>query len=305
MTRPINDRDLSVVIPAYRCATFLPAAIASALRSPAVEVIIAENSSDDDTLAVARAWRDRYPDRIRILETSRTIPVVGANLNRGFREVRTPFAMRVDGDDIALTSHIGHAIALFKADHKLGVVSGLYTNIRATEHTDPSHAPADPEIPPEGYRQLSGVEAGRFVLGWDPSLASTGTIFRMEAWNEVGGFDPTLTWGEDWELWFRIARHWSIGYFTSPITLYRSNTTGLTSGHLQQDRLCFQYDYIYTAARRLWPERELRAQFRRAFFRSARTYCGSALRAVERRRFAEVPGRAVRGILGLARAAAI
>lgn len=300
-----NHSDLTVVIPAYRCAEFLPAAIASALRSPAVEIIIAENASGDSTLAVARNWRDRYPDRIRVLETPRTIPIVGANLNRGFREVRTPFAMRVDGDDVVLTKHISHAIARFKADQKLGIVSGLYTRIRANEYTDPAHSPADPDIPAEGYRQLSGLEAGRFVLGWDPSLSSSGTIFRMEAWNDAGGFDPTLTWGEDWELWFRIARRWSVGYFTSPVTLYRVNDSGLSSDHVHHDRLCFQYDYIYNAARRVWPEREMRTQFRKAFFRSARTYCGSALRAFERRRFADVPRRAIRGLLVLARAAAV
>jgi hypothetical protein len=69
------------------------------------------------------------------------------------------------------------------------------------------------------------------------------------------------------------------------------------------DRLCYQYDAVYRAARKVWPEAELRAAFRKAFLRSARTYCGSAVRALRRRRLTEVPGRAMRGLAGLARAA--
>ncbi len=299
------DSGLTVVIPAYDCGRYLPVAIASALRSPAAEIVIAENASPDDTLAVARRWRDRHPGRIRVLETQAHIPVVGANLNRAFRQVRTPFAIRLDGDDILRTAHVPHALARFAADSRLGVVSGLYGTIGPEDCLDPERLPADPEIDPHRYRQLAGIDAGRFVLGWVPPLSSTGTVFRMAAWEDAGGFDPTLTWGEDWELWFRVARRWSVGYFLSAIAEYRKNETGLSSGHLRMDRLCYQYDYIYRAARKTWPERALRPLFRKAFLRSARTYCGSAVRALGRRRFTEVPGRAVRGLAGLARAAAL
>ncbi len=295
---------ITVVIPAFNCGQYLPVALASALRSPAEEILVAEHGSQDNTLEVAHHCRDRYPGRICVLETEERIPVVGVNLNRAFRHVRTPFVVRLDGDDILRTGHIRHAQARFAAESRLGVVSGLYSGIGPRDYLDPDGLPPDPEIDPERYRQLSGLDAARFVLGWVPPMASTGTVFRIAAWEDAGGFDESLTWGEDWELWFRVARRWEVGYFLSEIAYYRRNEGGLSSDHLRADRLCYQYDAVYRAARKVWPEPELRAAFRKAFLRSARTYCGSAVRALRRRRFTEVPARAMRGLAGLARAAA-
>ncbi|HWQ53858.1 MAG TPA: glycosyltransferase family A protein [Bryobacteraceae bacterium] len=299
------DERLSIVIPAYRCAKFLPAAIASALRCPAAEILIAEHTSGDDTLAVARHWRKCHPDRIRVIETGRHTPGVSRNLNRAFQEVRTPFVLRVDGDDLVRASYIPHALNRLAADESVAIVSGPFTTIGSDEYLDFNRPPADTEVEPEGYRKVSGLDAAKFVLGWAPSMSSSGTIFRMTAWHDVGGFDAALMWGEDWELWFRLARRWSVACFSSEIAFYRTNHSGLTAVNQRLDRLCYQYDYIYRAARKIWPEAELTPLFRKAYFKAARTYCGSAVRALEGRRFAEVPGRTIRGLRGLAMAAAV
>ena len=92
--------NITVVIPAYNCGKYLPAALSSALRVPAAEIIVAEHGSQDDTRQVASHWRDLHPGRIRLLDNPGYLPVVGVNLNRAFRQVRTPFAVRLDGDDI-------------------------------------------------------------------------------------------------------------------------------------------------------------------------------------------------------------
>ena len=49
-----DNRDLTVVIPAYRCAPFLPAAVLSAVACGPAAVLIAEDASGDETASVAR-----------------------------------------------------------------------------------------------------------------------------------------------------------------------------------------------------------------------------------------------------------
>jgi dolichyl-phosphate beta-glucosyltransferase len=68
---PEKDYDLSIVIPAYREAVKLPADIEAAfafLESERLvgEVIVVDDGSPDHTAAVARSFRDRYPD-LRVL----------------------------------------------------------------------------------------------------------------------------------------------------------------------------------------------------------------------------------------------
>jgi len=47
-----NWDDLTAIIPAYRCANFLPAAVQSLLQCP-ISIIITEDCGGDDTLPVA------------------------------------------------------------------------------------------------------------------------------------------------------------------------------------------------------------------------------------------------------------
>jgi glycosyltransferase involved in cell wall biosynthesis len=68
---PEKDYDLSIVIPAYKEAAKLPADIEAAFAFIATEhltaeVIVVDDGSPDDTAAVARGFRDRYPE-LRVL----------------------------------------------------------------------------------------------------------------------------------------------------------------------------------------------------------------------------------------------
>ena len=54
-------------------------------------------------------------------------------------------------------------------------------------------------------------------------------MVRRDVYERLGGFDRRLTcWGEDWEMWVRIAAHYPVWYAVEPLALYRRSTASLS-----------------------------------------------------------------------------
>jgi hypothetical protein len=64
-------------------------------------------------------------------------------------------------------------------------------------------------------------------------------VVRREVYEHLGSFYGT-NYGEDWEMWVRIARHYPVAYTPEVLAEYRSHTTSISSskakqGHIVQD----------------------------------------------------------------------
>lgn len=280
-------RTLTVAIPAFRCARFLPAAVDSVLHTTAGRILILEDCSGDDTAAVARALAQKAPGRVEVIES----PVrrgVAANMNRAVRDyVQTECFAKLDGDDVLIPGFLESAFPFMSRTPRLGVLSGPATRIRPDEMID--FAPDCIARLQEGVapRVMSGNEALRFILEWRPSPCSSGAIYRKEAYQQIGGFDENIGWGEDWEIWFRFVRRWSVAYYDVPSALYRIHPDSQTETAARQDTLCYAYDNVFRRAAAICQDPELRPWLRRAFLKVARRYFGACRRATLERRCME------------------
>ena len=63
-------------------------------------------------------------------------------------------------------------------------------------------------------------------------------IARSDAIEQAGLMDPSLKFGEDWDLWLRIAARHPVDFVAEPLVLYRQSATGcLTRDTKAVDRL--------------------------------------------------------------------
>ena len=63
------------------------------------------------------------------------------------------------------------------------------------------------------------------------------TAVRRTRFLEVGGFDESIRWTSDWELWARLIRSGSgIGLVNEPLATYRLHEATLSAKRLQQAR---------------------------------------------------------------------
>lgn len=196
---------VSVVIPTYNRARFLPGAIASIRQQsvPCAEIVVVDDGSTDDTAAVLAS----LGEGIRHIRQANAGPA--AARNRGIREARGEFVAFLDTDDRWLPEKIARQLQVMASHPAVALVS-------ADMAIEDEHGArmVDSNFAKRGLRaffeQLDGApvpEAPRRLL--QLNFINTSTVLaRREVLLELDCFDTRLRYGEDLELWLRIAaRH--------------------------------------------------------------------------------------------------
>ncbi|MBV6496243.1 MAG: putative glycosyltransferase EpsE [Pyrinomonadaceae bacterium] len=120
----MNDL-ISVIIPNYNYARYLPEAIESVLAQTHknVEVIVVDDGSTDDSKEVLAS----FGDRIRTIFQQNQ--GVSAARNRGVAESNGDFLAFLDADDAFLPSKLEKQLELFRADEEIGLVHVGMVNV--------------------------------------------------------------------------------------------------------------------------------------------------------------------------------
>jgi glycosyltransferase involved in cell wall biosynthesis len=205
MSAPTQPK-ISVIIPVYNGAKFLPEAIANveAQAHPSLEIIVVDDGSTDDTATVAQT----LGDRIRYIHQSNQGPA--AARNRGLAIARGTFVAFLDVDDQWPAEKLDHQLAAFAANPQLEIVNGYVQMMQAVPRTDrgwgfqPRHAPLV-----------------SFNLG--------SALFRKSVFEKVGHFDASQIHSEDVD-WFMHARELGVAMVVlEEVTLlYRKHGENLT-----------------------------------------------------------------------------
>jgi hypothetical protein len=86
-------------------------------------------------------------------------------------------------------------------------------------------------IDPEG-RIIMLSNAGRlatFLLPWGPDLIPhPGTLIKLDALEEIGGFDPSLKYAMDLDAFLKLRNHGSFGWTRIPVSAFRWHPDSLT-----------------------------------------------------------------------------
>jgi glycosyltransferase involved in cell wall biosynthesis len=181
---------IAVVIPAYNAAAFLDAAIRSVLAQSHADwrMAVVDDGSTDASAAIASAHAD---PRIAVLRQA----------NRGVSAARNRGAAAVGGD----------AVLFLDADDRLApdALARLHAALRrdpaAVASTGPARFFAAGRAPKRrGLPALRGAALRGLLVR--NRLANGGQILiRRTALERAGPFRTGLSFGEDWELWIRLA----------------------------------------------------------------------------------------------------
>lgn len=94
------DKVLSIIIPSYNVAKYLPEVLPSYLNSSCIEefeLLIVNDGSKDNTAEVAEGYRVQYPDTIRIINKENGGH--GSTINAGIKQAQGRYTKVIDGDD--------------------------------------------------------------------------------------------------------------------------------------------------------------------------------------------------------------
>jgi glycosyltransferase involved in cell wall biosynthesis len=190
---------VSVVIPCFQGARFLPAALASvrAQRLPPLEVIVVDDASTDGSADLARSGGATTVLRLASHQGASRARNVGIEAARG------DVVAFLDADDSWEADHLERLVACLERERDADVAFALARVVRDAEA--PQFNPAALSVAAAiGHEP---VELGDVLFSVNP-IPQSAAVVRRAALREVGGYDPTLRFAEDFDLWLRLAvRH--------------------------------------------------------------------------------------------------
>ncbi|QHC58455.1 glycosyltransferase family 2 protein [Rathayibacter sp. VKM Ac-2760] len=201
-----SDALVSVLIPLHDYALYLPAAAASALGQTGVRVqlVIVDDCSSDDSLAVARAIA-AGDERVLVLANPRNLGPVGSVLV-ALAVATGEFSWYLDADDVIAPGALARAVAVARAHPSVGMVYG-----HPLHFTD-GHALPEPRTAPTSWLLWSGEDwlHERCRTGVNV-ITSPEVLVRRSVLDRVGWPRP-LPHTYDLELWLRLAAASDVAY---------------------------------------------------------------------------------------------
>jgi glycosyltransferase involved in cell wall biosynthesis len=203
---------LTVAVPSYNGVAHLAEALRSILAQQGVEfdLIVSDDRSDDGTLDVVRAT---VGDRARIEVNPERLGLAG-NWNRCVALSRTPMVAIFHQDDVMEPGHLSAHLGALTRDETIGLVAGASEVIDERGDPVPESVVGRGGLGPVDRVFPAGGLAAAMAEG-NPLRCSAVTI-RRAAFDDVGGFDPSLRYVLDWEFWLRVSRRWKVAWLARP-----------------------------------------------------------------------------------------
>jgi glycosyltransferase involved in cell wall biosynthesis len=197
---------VSVIIPSYNRANYLPLAVDSILAQsyPVFEIIIVDDGSTDDTPQIVKS----FGDRVRFYQQDHR--GVSAARNTGLELAQGNVIAWCDADDEWEPDFLSSVMPVLETKPELGGVYTGFAHIDETGHRLP-HIGVRTVPPSELY---SALIENDFVL--TPTL-----VIRQECFETVGRFDSDFQICEDYDMWLRLARQFSIAGLPKPLVRVR------------------------------------------------------------------------------------
>lgn len=209
---------VSVVIPTYNHADYLPVAIRSVLDQsyPDLEIIVVDDGSTDDTHQVVTYFDGpiRY-----IYQENRGL---SAARNAGIAESRGKFIGFLDADDCYDPDYLNQMVTALAQNVTAGAAYCGYRMIDSENRPLPQKS--DRFVLPDNLYEA--MLFGNFLV---PHCVFT----RRESFESTGTFDESLTACEDWDLWLRISRQVTMIPVRFVLALYRVRPDSM-SGDVQR-----------------------------------------------------------------------
>ena len=248
---------VSVVIPCYNQAQYLPEAVESVVHQTFTdwECIIVNDGSQDQTSQVARDLIARYPGkRIHLLE-KKNGGLADAR-NAGIADSHGRYILPLDADDVLKPFALARLVEVLETQSDVAIVYPDYETFGTQSCVIRC---IDEHLFMDAARLKSGL----------PSCSGLPycSLYRRDVWSKVEGYNPNMIWGyEDWDFWIGcLEKGFRVRRVPEPLFMYRMKPGSMYSNALKHDaelkaRIILNHSALFDEAVRQKAETVLQTQ---------------------------------------------
>jgi len=232
---PGSSPAVSFVVPCYKLGHLLADCVNSILSQTYgdFEILIMDDCSPDQTLAVGRSFRDSRVHYIR------NEPNLGhlRNYNKGIGMSRGRYIWLISADDRLRSPQIlQRYMQVMEANPTVGYIFCPAMGLLETRETRVMHSHGTQDLVLRGHDFL-------LTLLNSNSVAAPAGMVRRECYEKLGAFPLDMPWGGDWYLWCLFALHFDVAYLAEPMVNYRVHELSMTNKLMSTaPRLCTNDD---------------------------------------------------------------
>ncbi len=206
MTTFKQDPLVSIIIPCYNYAHFLSECFENLKNQSHTnwECLIVDNASTDNSKDVIHSF-SALDNRIKYFYQPVKGPSAARNL--GIKEAKGEFVQFLDADDLLQANKLKNGISIFNNHPDAAIV---YSDMRYFAHGNENELFYAMQLnktqdkPWMCYAQGQKKEMLPDLLKANIMVISS-PLIKKSTLDEIGNFDETLAYNEDWELWLRFA----------------------------------------------------------------------------------------------------
>lgn len=204
---------VSAIIPAFNSARYLADAINSVLAQTvnSIEVIVIDDGSTDETESLVGG----YGSRVRYFRQQNNGVAIARN--RGIEESRGKYVALLDADDVWVPNKVERQLAALEKG------SGCRACYSAFTITGSDLSPVGINRSKRRSSALEDLLLRGNVVGTPSTVMCERALFQ-----EVSGFDSSLSQCADWEMWIRLAMLTDFIYLDEPLVLYRQHGANMS-----------------------------------------------------------------------------
>jgi glycosyltransferase involved in cell wall biosynthesis len=212
------------MIPAYNCAGYLPEALKSVLdQDPGREhmqiAVIDDRSTDAD---VERLVLDIGGSRVDYFRQPENVGSL-RNFETCLRRSRGRLVHLLHGDDKVLPGFYEKMGTLFE---RFPAIGAGFCRFRTVDEAGGTPLESERELAEPGV-----LDNWLERLACKQRIQTPAMVVRRCVYEKLGGFYG-LHYGEDWEMWLRIAAHYDTGFHPEVLAEYRKHPASISGQYI-------------------------------------------------------------------------
>jgi glycosyltransferase involved in cell wall biosynthesis len=244
---------VSVIIPSYNHARYLPQRIESILNQTYrdFEIIILDDCSPDNSREIIAGYAAQH-NNISIFSNERNSGSTFFQWKKGLKLAKGKYVWIAESDDYAEPTFLAELVAILDADATLAMA---YTNSTiVTEDNYPTGTTADwknvayhtthwaEDFIVDGMTELNNYLSKTCTVNNASSV-----LFRKNAMLDAGGVDTSFRYTGDWLMYQKLCLQGRIAYRAACLSNYRehsanaSKASGADSIELLERQKCFAF----------------------------------------------------------------